>query len=103
VSGNGYWIDGQQVKAAAKSFTELSGRMQDAFMQLVHGLTAEGHCQGFDEYGKAFDKNYAEPKLNAMEFFPQMRDGLKDIGSGLEEMADTASRGEDANDHKFTL
>jgi hypothetical protein len=99
---SGYWIDGQQVKAAAKSYADLSTRMQDVLMTLVNGLNAEGHCQGFDDYGKAFDKNYLEPKRNALDFFPQMRDGLKDIGSGLDEMADTANRGENANDHKFT-
>jgi hypothetical protein len=98
---SGYWIDGPQVKAAAKSYTDLGNQLQDVLVALVNGLAAEGHCQGGDQYGKAFDKNYLEPKLNALEFFPQMRDGLKDIGSGLDEMASTTARGEGANDQKF--
>lgn len=98
---SGYWIDGERVKTAAKAYTDLSRQLDDVFMTLVQAVTAEGECQGSDAYGKSFDKNYAEPKLNAMEFFPQMRDGLKDIGAGLEEMATTAGRGEDANDQKF--
>lgn len=98
---SGYWIDGERVKAAAKTYTDLGNQLQDVFLTLVNGMVAEGHCQGFDEYGKAFDKNYLEPKQNALEFFPQMRDGLKEIGSGLDEMATTAGRGEDANDAKF--
>jgi hypothetical protein len=100
---SGYWIDPERVKDAATAYTELGNRLGEVLMTLVQGMTAEGHCQGFDEYGKSFDKNYAEPKENALEFFPQMRDGLKEIGAGLDEMADTAGRGEGANDHKFTV
>lgn len=98
---SGYWIDGPQVKAGAKSYTDLGNQLHQVLQKLVDGLGAEGHCQGGDQYGKAFDKNYLEQKLNALEFMPQMCDGLKDIGSGLEEMASTSARGEDANDQKF--
>ncbi|WP_433207160.1 hypothetical protein ACQP00_40835 [Dactylosporangium sp. CS-047395] len=98
---SGYWIDGPQVKTAAKSYTDLGNRMQEVLQALVDGIGAEGHCQGGDQYGEAFDKNYSDPKINALEFFPQMRDGLKDMAAGLEEMADTTARGEDANDKKF--
>jgi uncharacterized protein YukE len=98
---SGYWIDGPQVKAAAKSYADLGNQMQEVLQKLTDGLDAEGHCEGNDQYGKAFDKNYLEPKSNALEFIPQMRDALKDIASGLDEMATTSARGEDANDHKF--
>src|SRR3954447_17261736 len=98
---SGYWIDGPRVQAAATSFTDLGNQLQEVLLALLGGLAAEGHCQGGDQYGEAFDKNYLEPKLNALEFFPQMRDGLKDMASGLDEMATTTARGEDANNHKF--
>ncbi|GAA3453708.1 MULTISPECIES: hypothetical protein [Dactylosporangium] len=98
---SGYWIDVPGVKSSAKSFTDLSDRMQQVFQKLKSGLAAEGECQGHDQYGEAFDKNYQEPKENALEFFPQMVDGIRDMGAGLIEMADTTARGEDTNDKKF--
>lgn len=93
----GFWIDPDEVRSSAPAFSQLGDRLGDIFAGLRGRLEAEGRCWGGDEYGKAFEKSYTEPKNNAYEFFPQLTKGLHDIGSGLIETADTADRGEGTN------
>jgi hypothetical protein len=97
----GFWIDPAGVRASAPAFTELGQRMDEILATLRGKLESEGHCWGADDYGKAFQKDYLPAHDNAFQFFPQMSGGLKDIATGLEESADTASRGEDATHQKF--
>ena len=97
----GFWIDPEMVRAAAPGFHQLGQRMDEVFATLRARLEAEGHCWGWDDYGKAFAKDYLPARDNAAEFFPQMVQGLKDIAAGLVEAADTAGRGEDATHQKF--
>jgi hypothetical protein len=97
----GFWIEPEVVRAAAPAFEQLGHRLDEIFATLRGTLEAEGHCWGFDDYGKAFEKDYLPARDNALEFMPQLSEGLTNVGSGLVETADTASRGEDATHTKF--
>ena len=97
----GFWIEPEVVQAAAPAYQQLGQRMDEVFSTLRARLEAEGHCWGWDDYGKAFEKDYVPARDNASEFLPQMVQGLKDIAAGLIEAADTANRGEDATQQKF--
>ena len=96
-----FWVDTEQLRAAAPAFEQLGERMDTIFTTLRGKLEAEGHCWGNDDYGRAFEKDYKPGRDNAMQFFPQMSAGLKDITSGLMEGSDTADRGDDATHQKF--
>ncbi|MDT5024551.1 MAG: hypothetical protein QOE61_977 [Micromonosporaceae bacterium] len=97
----GFWIDPDQVRSSAPAFSQLGDRLGEIFSSLRGKLETEGRCWGSDDYGKAFEKSYNEPKNNAYHFFPQLTKGLHDIGKGLVETADTADRGESASHQKF--
>jgi len=97
----GFWIDTDEVRAAAPAFAQLGDRMQQIFSTLQSKVEAEGPCWGGDDYGKAFEKDYLPARDSAYGFFPQMAKGLTDIATGLEEDADTADRGESASHQKF--
>jgi uncharacterized protein YukE len=98
----GFWIDPDVVRSAAPGFEHLGTRLDQIFANLRARLEAEGHCWGGDDYGKAFEKDYVPARDNAIQFFPQLAQGLEDVGAGLAETADTARRGEDATHQKFT-
>jgi uncharacterized protein YukE len=101
VTSEGFWIDPGEVRTTAPAFNGLGDRLSDIFAGLSGKLAAEGCCWGGDEYGKAFEKSYDEPKNNAFEFLPQLAKGLRDIGTGLVETADTVDRGEGTNQQMF--
>jgi hypothetical protein len=98
---DGFWIDPDGLRSSAPAFERLGERMDQIFATLRSKLEAEGHCWGADDYGKSFEKEYLPAHDNAVEFFPQMSKGLKDISTGLLENADTAHRGEDSTHQKF--
>ena len=96
-----FWVDSEQLRACAPAFERLGERIDNIFGALRGKLQAEGHCWGGDEYGQSFEENYQPGRDNAVQFFPQMSAGLKDVTTGLLEGADTADRGEDATHRKF--
>ena len=102
MSGGGWWVDSDQVRASAPAFNQLGDRLDDIFQTLKIALDAAGECWGSDQYGEAFYEKYKDPKQNSDETFPQLSKGLHDVAAGLLETADTADRGEDATHQKFT-
>jgi hypothetical protein len=100
---DGYWIDQDVVRAGAPAFTELGQRLTQVFTTLRGALDAEESCWGVDSYGESFEKEYFPGRDSVTDFFPQAAKALTDIGSGLQESADTADRGESATHTKFTV
>ena len=99
---NEFWIDAQQVRAAAPGFLVVGDRIRTAITRLTAALDAEGRCWAGDDYGRGFEKEYLPGRDQVFEYLPQVAGALHDIGQGLREMADTADRGETASHRKFT-
>lgn len=88
MSDNSLTVDTDALRGCAPSFASLGDRLVDILDNLTSRLDAEGECWGADETGASFLEGYAEGRDAALEFLPQMADGVRGVGDGLITMAD---------------
>ncbi len=96
-----FWVDTNHVKNTAPEFEDVGQAVADIHKALKDKLDAEGSCWGDDNYGDSFLHKYKEPHKQAEDYFIKMARSIKEIGTGLEEMAQTYDKGDDASNTKF--
>ncbi|MGA8112390.1 MAG: hypothetical protein WCA46_01870 [Actinocatenispora sp.] len=97
-----FWVDPTLVKRTAPEFEDVASAVTRIHKALTDSLENEGSCWGDDHYGDAFLKKYKEPHRQAGDYFGTVAKSIKQIGTGLEEMAKTYDRGDEASNTKFT-
>jgi uncharacterized protein YukE len=95
-----FWVDPPHLKKTAPEFEDVGKAVADIQQRLQGKLDAEGKCWGGDDYGKGFEEKYDDPKKQADDYFKSLAKEITRIGTGLEEMADTYGKGDEAS-NKF--
>lgn len=101
MTGGSLRIDVDQVRAGAAPFRSLGDRLEDILKTLTTEINAEGTCWGTDSYGTSFIEGYGKTRDDALARLPALAKGVRDVGDGLQKMADNNEITETANTRKF--
>jgi uncharacterized protein YukE len=97
MSGEELRVEPGTLRRHATGFSEGGEELERIFTTLDAALSAEGKCWGADETGQQFEQGYQEPRRGAYDTFAALPGALKDIRSGLDQMAKAYEDAEDAS------